>query len=67
VTFQKATSYWDSVFYGNHNHLNDPDNYSGLSMFVPEDVYERLTYNWNLYFMNTSWYRAAGWDQTARF
>ncbi|MBQ7180709.1 MAG: hypothetical protein IJR87_05385 [Bacteroidaceae bacterium] len=66
VPFQKATSYWDSIFYGSHNHLDDIANYSGLSMFLPEAVYERLTYNWNLYFMNTSWYRAAGWDRVAR-
>lgn len=66
VPFQKATTYWDSIFPGTHNHLDDLDEYSGLSMFLPEAVYERLTYNWNLYFMNTSWYRAAGWDRIAQ-
>ena len=63
VPFQKATSYWDSIFPGTHNKLSESEDYSGISLFVPEKIYERLTYNWNLYFKNTSWYRASGWNQ----
>lgn len=63
VPFQKATSFWDTIFFGDHNKLIDPENYSGVSMFLPEEIYERLSFNWNLYFKNTSWYKAAGWNQ----
>ena len=63
VPFQKATSYWDSIFFGTHNRLSAAEDYSGIAMFLPDDIYERLTYNWNLYFKNTSWYKASGWNQ----
>ena len=40
----------------------DVDCYGGVSMFVPLDKYE--TYGWNADFQKTSWYQAAGWEQT---
>ena len=63
VVWHKATYSWDSVYPGNEHHtLTDSEFYSGLSMFVPQEKYE--PYGWNLAFHNTSWYWAAGWQQT---
>lgn len=63
VVWHKATYSWDTVYKGNEHHtLTDSEHYSGLSMFVPQEKYE--PYGWNEAFHNTSWYRAAGWQQT---
>ena len=63
VVWHKATYSWGSVYPGNEHHtLTDSEFYSGLSMFVPQEKYE--PYGWNLAFHNTSWYWAAGWQQT---
>lgn len=63
VVWHKATYSWDTVYKGNEHHtLTDSEHYSGLSMFVPQEKYE--PYGWNEAFHNTSWYWAAGWQQT---
>lgn len=63
VVWHKATYSWDTVYKGNEHHtLTDSEHYSGLSMFVPQEKYK--PYGWNEAFHNTSWYRAAGWQQT---
>lgn len=63
VVWHKATSYWDSVYSGyEHHNLTDPNHYSGLSMFVPQEKYE--PYGWNTAFRQTSWYQDAGWSGT---
>lgn len=64
VPFSKATDYWASQFYGSHNHLNDPNNYSGVAMFIPNTKYNTAKNNWNEAFRRTSWYKAAGWANT---
>ncbi|MBO7119563.1 MAG: hypothetical protein J6W03_04520 [Bacteroidaceae bacterium] len=40
----------------------DPECYGGVSMFMP--LYRYDSYGWNEDFHKTSWYTAAGWDQT---
>lgn len=42
----------------------DPDCFGGVSMFVPMEKYDRNGYSWNADFQKTSWYKAAGWEQT---
>ena len=42
--------------------VQDPEHYGGVSMFVPLNAYNG--YGWNEDFKNTSWYKAAGWEQT---
>lgn len=42
--------------------VKDPDNYGGVSMFVPMEKYE--TCGWNEDFHKTSWYKATGWQAT---
>ena len=40
----------------------DPECYGGVSMFVPLNKYDE--YGWNADFQKTSWYQAAGWEET---
>lgn len=42
--------------------VHDPDNYGGVSMFVPRSVYD--AYGWNDKFRETAWYKAIGFSQT---
>ena len=42
--------------------VTDPDNYGGVSMFVPMTKYEDC--GWNEDFKKTSWYKATGWQAT---
>lgn len=63
IPWHKATNSWTTIFRGSkHCTLTDPDHYSGLSMFVPQEKYE--PYGWNEAFRQTSWYQAARWDRT---
>ena len=57
-----ASRRWFTSNLCNYPYIIDPDHYGGVSMFVPMAKYE--DYGWNAYFQQTSWYRAAGWEQT---
>ncbi len=69
VVYKTATSsFWIGPDMWTYERV-DIGNYSGISLFVPQDIY---TYNadicaWgdlNLRFRETAWYEAAGWAQT---
>lgn len=45
--------------------LTDKEHVLGVSMFVPRRIFDRSPYSaYNTYFRQTSWYAAAGWEQT---
>lgn len=62
IVFQKSTNRWATIFAGNHNKLVSKDYYSGVSMFIPHQKYQR--YYWNQMFRDTEWYRDVGWNST---
>lgn len=69
VVYKAATSqFWIGPGYWTFEEV-DTDTYSGISLFVPQQVYtdnasicEHGDHNAN--FQNTAWYEAAGWAQT---
>lgn len=56
-----STNRWYAAFCS-PSVVSDPTCYGGVSMFVPLNEYN--SYGWNEDFKNTSWYKAAGWEQT---
>ena len=64
VPYSKATYSWATQYHGLHNRLTDPDNFSGIAMFIPNTKYESSQNNWNEAFRRTSWYKVAGWAKT---
>ncbi len=64
VIWKKSTAYWESIYVWptNKHPLTDAEHYSGLSMFIPQSKYAST--GWNTCFQSTSWYKAAGWEQT---
>ena len=69
-----ATSYAAGTYGTAHCTLTDADNYSGISMNVPEDDYDIYWINratlegvplfWNIYAKSFLWWKAAGWKDT---
>ena len=59
-----STNRWyaNTIFFPYEATIRDPECYSGVSMFVPLNEYDK--YGWNEDFHKTSWYKAAGWDET---
>ena len=59
-----STNKWyaNTIFFPYESTIRDPECYSGVSMFVPLNEYDK--YGWNEDFHKTSWYKAAGWDET---
>lgn len=61
--YHAATDEWSTVYsYGSHWYLTDPDHYSGMSMFVPEE--KHTSRRWMQKLAAFRWYKAVGWDQT---
>lgn len=69
-----ATGYAAGTYGTAHCTLTDADNYSGISMNVPEDDYDIYWVNreklegvplfWNIYAKSFQWWKAAGWKDT---
>lgn len=68
--YSTSQFYYDTTAYGQELFLPvDLDNYSGISMFMPQNRYtnnaKRSIYgNLNSAFQKTAWYKAAGWNVT---
>lgn len=60
VPLKLTSEKWTSVFY--QATITDPENYGGVSMFVPNKKYNN--HGWNYQFKATQWYKAAGWGHT---
>lgn len=56
-----STNRWFAV-HCNYSVVKDPDNYGGVSMFVPMKKYNAC--GWNEDFKKISWYEATGWQAT---
>lgn len=68
VLVSRASSQFILTFYNNQavtTDLTDPDHILGISMFVPQTLFNSYPYSpYNTYFKSTSWYSDAGWSQT---
>lgn len=62
VPYKLASDTWNTSYEGFDPTLIDPLHWLGMSMFIPLSKYDEQGYNTD--FRQTSWYKAAGWDQT---
>lgn len=45
--------------------LTDPDHVIGVSMYIPQDIFDSAPYDpFNTHFQSTAWYQAANWAAT---